>query len=375
MKKIYIIAGESSGDFLGSELIKSVKKKIPDIHIMGVGGPLMKREGLQSLFDTAELSVMGIIEVIPSLFHILKRIDQTVADILTQKPDVLVTIDSSGFCNRVIKKLKKKTKEIPCIHYVAPQVWAWKPGRAKKLGSFVDHLLCLLPFEPKYFIKYGLGATFVGHPLTQRPVELSLKDETLQNILILPGSRKKEVETLLPIFLNVCQKISDENLFKKPLHFFLPTLPHLEKIVKEMVEKSGLSIMITTDPLIKEEFFLKAHTALAASGTVSLELAKYSIPHIIAYKMNFFTATLLKIFIKVQYVSLVNILSGKKIIPECLQEECHEEIILKELINVQKTQKNDLNEAFQLLKSPDEKLTSSDLCVEVIQNIVKSYKK
>jgi lipid-A-disaccharide synthase len=153
---------------LGGGLMRALKNVLPDVEFHGVGGGLMINEGLQTLFPMHELSVMGVAEVLPKLFGLMKRIDQTSKEILRLKPDAVISIDSPDFCFRVIKKVKEKTKAIPCIHYVAPSVWAWRPGRAKDVSTFLDHVLTLLPFEPPYFTEHGLGATFVGHPIVER---------------------------------------------------------------------------------------------------------------------------------------------------------------------------------------------------------------
>ncbi|MCK4945246.1 MAG: lipid-A-disaccharide synthase, partial [Alphaproteobacteria bacterium] len=207
--RIFLIAGEASGDFLGAGLMRSLKEEHPDTEFFGVGGNLMTEAGLTSSFPMKEISIMGIAEVLPKLIHILARIRQMSSEILKTKPDVVVTIDSPDFCFRVVKKVKSKTKSIPCVHYVAPSVWAWRPRRAKKVSQFLDHILTLLPFEPPYFEKHGLESTFVGHPVVERLSrrgngEIFLQKHGIRGtqpiLCLLPGSRMSEISRLLKKF-------------------------------------------------------------------------------------------------------------------------------------------------------------------------------
>lgn len=377
MKKVYIIAGEFSGDVLGAALMKSLKKKNPKLVFKGIGGPLMKDEGLTSFFPMKEIAIMGVFEIIPHIFKLLKRIKETVNHILAEKPDAVITIDAPGFCKRVIGRVQKKFKsdllygKKPLFfHYVAPSVWAWRPGRAKKIAKFADHLFCLLPFEPPYFTPHGLDATFVGHQLASNYVEtLPIKANDCVNILILPGSRKGEIERLLPIFLQVVKRIQNDHFFDMPTHFILPTLSHVIDLVKatlikyEMVE--SIQLVESTDK--KDQVFEQAHFAIAASGTVSLELAKYAIPHVIAYKINWFTAYLVKFLLKTEYVALPNILTQREIVPECLQKNCNEDNIYEQFKKVvdQHNAPILLQQAFLKLRPADNK-SSSDICADVI---------
>lgn len=167
--KIYLIAGEASGDVLGSLLMKAVSREKPDTTFYGIGGPLMAREGLNSLFPMQELSVMGVAEILPKLKQLIGRIKQTVKNIQQLDPDILITIDAPDFCGRVVKALRDEQKASPLmVHYVAPTVWAWRPGRAKKIAGLYDGLLCLFPFEPPYFVKHNLPAGYVGHPVMEQ---------------------------------------------------------------------------------------------------------------------------------------------------------------------------------------------------------------
>jgi lipid-A-disaccharide synthase len=331
--RIFLIAGEASGDFLGAGLMRALKAKHPDIQFSGVGGSRMKEEGLNSLFPMEELSVMGIAEILPKLFSILSRIRQTAHEIVTAKPDAVITIDSPDFCFRVIKKVKARKLSIPCIHYVAPSVWAWRPGRAKKVAQFLDHLLTLLPFEPPYFEVHGLDATFVGHPIVER---LSRRGDSArfrkkygiadsQKILcLLPGSRMSELSRLLDKFCVA----TDAVLRARPdMMIVLPTLPHLKKYIQDFFVGKGINPLVIDQEEDKFDCFASSAVALAASGTVSLELALTDTPHIIAYKVSDLSAWIGKKLIKTPYVNLVNILLNRSVIPELLQEQCQPQII------------------------------------------------
>ena len=328
-KKIYLIAGEPSGDLLGSRLMKAMKAKYRnEVLFYGVGGETMEAEGLKSLFDISDLAVMGLAEVIPSIPKILGLIKQTVKNIEEIKPDVIITIDSWSFSSRIHKALRKKNLGIPQVHYVAPQVWAWKKKRARTMYKYIDLLLTLFPYEPKYFTPYNLQAEFVGHPVIESPVVHANAEEFRKKyninpkervVTVLPGSRKTEVSKLLPTFLETIKKLKAE---EKDLFFVIPTVKTVANQVKEMVKQSGEKILIVETQNDRYGAFRASSTAIAASGTVALELAICDVPHIIAYKVSPLTALLAKKFLKIQFVNLSNILLGREIVPELLQERC-----------------------------------------------------
>jgi len=373
---VYLIAGEDSGDFLGAQLIKALKKQAPGVKIMGIGGPLMEQQGLQSLFPMHDLSVMGLTEVLPHALHILKRILQTVRHIKGIKPDVLVTIDSPGFCLRVAKKIKD-FGNIPIVHYVAPSVWAWREGRAKKLASKVDHLLTLFPFEPPYFEKYNLPTTFVGHPLIEQNL---VPDQTFRDrhhipsdalvLSILPGSRVGEMKRLLPVFLEAMEILS--KTFKN-LHLVFPTLPHLVSSLSCALK--GISLPYTILDSVPEKYaaFFASDAALAASGTVSLELAFANLPMVIAYKVSPLTYHIVKRLVKVQYACLVNILLGTEIVPERLQKNCTPDKLaaeLEKILESKGTTQTYLKDVQKLLTPPTEEMPSS-LAARVVLKLIK----
>lgn len=317
--KIYIIAGEASGDLLGSNLANALIKQQSDLTLRGIGGDLMRDANVDLLFGYDEIAVMGLIELIPHIRRIKRLIQKTIDDISEFKPDILVTIDSPGFCNRVITGVKARTN-IPCVHYVAPSVWAWRPKRAYKLAKWVrvDHLMCLFPFEPPYFITHGLPTTVVGHPISSMdwtiddalPKTLGL-NPLKKNICLLPGSRRGEIKKHLAIFAETVKDL-DANIL----------IPTFDKFADEI--KTALpSAYVITDTLLKQKAMTLCDVALAASGTVSLELAMAKTPMIIAYRASWLTVLLLKRLLTISSVCLVNILLGKKVVLEYLQEACN----------------------------------------------------
>lgn len=381
-KRIFIIAGEASGDFLGGQLLQSLKKQHSNIKIAGIGGNQMSAQGLKSLFPMSDLSLYGLFELIPHLFKILKRIKQTKEAIKAFKPNVLVTIDAPGFTLRIAKFAKKL--KIPVVHYVAPSVWAWKPERAKKLAKniAVDHLLCLLPFEPPYFTCHGLSTTFVGHPIT----EITLPDDThfreslgisreATLVCVLPGSRKSEIQNLLKIFLQAVSKLS----LNRRIEVVLPTLPHLIPLIEPLIKNAEIPVRLVTTTEEKWQAFMQSSIALAASGTVSLELAYVGVPQIIAYKLSRLTYWVAKFLITTKYASLVNILNKEMVVPEYLQNQCNAEFLSKQLDSMlsdsktQKQMRQKYKEAIDMLKTPN--MNPSNVAVSVINRFLAEIKK
>ena len=327
--KIYLVAGEPSGDLLGSRLMRAMREKTNgNVEFFGVGGDTMQAEGLKSLFDISDLAVMGIMEVIPSIPKVLRHIKEVVKDIKEKAPDALVTIDSWSFSARVHKAVRNKKIKIPQIHYVAPQVWAWKKKRAKTMYKYIDCLLTLLSHEPKYFTPYHLPAYFVGHPVIESNVVEARGDDFYEKyhvgkdrriICLLPGSRKNEVSRLLPVFIEAARKLKEKD---NSFYFVVPTVSTVADSVKNIMKKSGLEYLIIENENDRYQAFHASVAAIAASGTVALELAIAKVPHIIAYKVAPFTAWLARHLLHIQFVNLSNILLGREVVPELLQEGC-----------------------------------------------------
>lgn len=333
--KYYLIAGEPSGDALGARLMQAIRKQDLAAQFYGIGGDSMQEQGLTSLFNISELAVMGIAEVIPSIPKILHRINETVAHIEEVKPDVIVTIDSWSFSARIHKKIRALKLGIPQVHYVAPQVWAWKKKRARTMYKYIDFLLTLFPNEPRYFTPYHLDAQFVGHPVIESAIVNGQKDKgkfkKKYNIkdklmLVLPGSRHNEVARLLPDFLAVVKQMQSKY---KNISYVIPTVSTVAEQVKRMVVESGLPIRVVEGETERHLAFQDADVAIAASGTVALELAIVNVPHIIAYKVPKLTEWVARRFLHIQFVNLSNILLGREVVPELLQHDCTPDNILQ----------------------------------------------
>ena len=334
MSLVYIIAGEPSGDLLASRLMSALTAKSPDIKFAGMGGETMAALGFESLFDISEISVMGILEVIPKLPLVMKRLKQVVADIEAKRPDVIVTVDSWGFVRQVLSRLKKAGVTTPKIHYVAPQVWAWKKGRAKTVARLTDKLMTLLPYEPPYFEKYGLECVFTGHPVIENTANLSDDYQSFRKkygipenatlISVLPGSRNSEIKRLIPVFKQVIGKLSKTY---PDLFLVIPSVAAIADKVSAAFADVGVPHCIVLGQFERYSAFKSGSFALAASGTVSLELAAFKTPHIIAYRFGYITNKILKYHAGTKYANLLNILADKFVIPEFVLENCREDLI------------------------------------------------
>ena len=357
--KIFIIAGEDSGDKLGSAIIDSLREAFDgSINFVGIGGNGMMNRGLDSIFPMSDLSVMGLVEIALQYPNLKNRLNQTIQSILDEKPDILLTIDAPEFCFRVAKKIKLSNKNIPIAHYVAPSVWAWRPNRAKKISEFVDHILALFPFEPPYFRDVGIKCDFVGHPIVTESLadeesiaefknEYSLADEPI--ILCLPGSRKSEIDRLMPVFGKTLEKFSNVLPNAK---IVLPSTPDIYEYSKKYLECMPKDIIFLTPEKIGIDKYLKfkkasfkiSSLALAASGTVSLELAANNTPMVIGYDMGFLSRQIIGLMLKIETVNLVNLITGNRNIPECLGVNCNSEDLFLEMIRVYSNKQNQIED-------------------------------
>lgn len=337
MLKIYLIAGEASGDNIGSKLMKALKSLDSQIEFFGIGGEKMQKEGMNLLFSANELAVMGFFEIIPHIFKFIKLLTLTEQNILEIKPDIVITIDSPGFSFRIAKKIRNKFSS-KLVHYIAPTVWAYKPDRAKKIAQIYEHLLVILPFEPPYFEKEGLDTTFVGHPAIEDfSIDKAKRFRSKYNIIdqdllicLAPGSRKQEINTLLPIFLEAIEIFKSK--LKRKVFIAIPAKANLNKLIKSYL--SVTSDVILVDEENKESLFSSSDIALTKSGTITTELAFYKIPMVVAHKVNPFSHWLLKKIIKVKYATIINIMADKELIPELLQEKCTPEMIANSLLDL-----------------------------------------
>jgi lipid-A-disaccharide synthase len=301
----------------------------------GIGGPLMQAEGLTSLFAMEELSVMGIAEVLPKYLHLKRRIREAAAAALAAQPAALITIDSPDFCLRVAAIVKAARPDLRTIHYVAPSVWAWRPGRAAKMAKVIDHVLALLPFEPPYMTAAGMSCDFVGHPVVSElratSEEKALMQGTSPLILALPGSRKGEVSRLAPVIGQVLQQL-------KAVHpqarVALPTVRGVEALVRDLSSNWPIAPQIITDPVLKRAAFAAADVAIAASGTVSLELAANQCPMVIAYDMHPVSLWLMHRAALIDTVTLVNLVSESRAVPEFIGKACRADHIAPALLDL-----------------------------------------
>ncbi|WP_172330782.1 lipid-A-disaccharide synthase [Mangrovicoccus sp. HB161399] len=344
--RLFLLAGEPSGDALGGALAAGLRDLVPGIRFDGVAGPLMQAAGVPSLFPMDELSVMGLAEVLPRYMDLRRRLHETAEHVVATKPDALVTIDAPDFSLRVAKLVKAKAPEIRTIHYVAPSVWAWRPGRAKKMAQMIDQVLALLPFEPPFMEAEGMRCDFVGHPVAaeQQPgPEAARRFRTSHGIapdaplvLVLPGSRKGEVSRLAPIFGPAIAGVAA----KEPrARFVLPAAAPVADLVREVTAGWTVKPLIL-DPtrgstlMEKAAAFAAADAALAASGTVSLELAATDTPMVIAYTFTRLTNAIMKRMALIDTVTLVNLVSESRVVPEFLMENCRPEPIAEALLQV-----------------------------------------
>ena len=333
--KIAIVAGEASGDELGYKLMRALKARAP-VSFVGVGGPRMEAEGLTSFFPMHDIAVMGIVPVIKKLPTILARIRETVDRIIAEQPDILVIIDSPDFTHRVAKRVRKALPSLPVVDYVSPSVWAWRPGRAKKMRAYVDHVLALLPFEPAAHQRLGGPAcTYVGHPLieilsTLRPSENEAQRRVTApyRLLVLPGSRRSEIRRLLAVFGETIARV---NAIHPDLDVVLPAVAHLHDEIVAGVADWPVKPRIVSGVDAKYEAFRTARAALAASGTVTLELALSGVPTVVAYKVSKVEEQL-KYLITVSSIVLPNLILGENAIPEFLQKDANAETLSHALL-------------------------------------------
>ncbi|KYK47290.1 lipid-A-disaccharide synthase [Bradyrhizobium liaoningense] len=340
MRKIFLIATEESGDRLGSALMKVLRQRLGDgVQFVGVGGRTMAREGLESLFPIEELSIVGFAVVVQQLPKILRLIRKTADAVAEALPDVLVIIDSPDFTHRVARRVRSRSPGIPIVDYVSPQLWAWRPGRARTMLGYVDHVLGLLPFEPEEYRKLGgPPCSYVGHPLIEqlsslRPnaEEQERRDGAPPVLLVLPGSRRSEIRHHLDVFGAALGRLQAEG---RTFELMLPTMPHLEATIREGVANWPVKPEIVIGENEKRAAFRLAHAALAKSGTVTLELALSGIPMVTAYRVGAIEAFILRRAIRVSSVILANLVIGKDVIPEYLQEDCTPEKLAPALRDV-----------------------------------------
>ena len=320
------MAGEASGDVLGGRLMAALRLRRPDLAFRGIGGRHMAEQGLDSLFPMRELAVMGLVEILPRARSLARRLGQAVADIERRRPDLVVTIDSPGFALRLLKRIAGLG--VPRVHYVAPQVWAWREHRVREFPGRWERLLCLLPFEPAFFRRHGLEARFVGHPVLQSGADagdagrfraLHGIDPSAPVLVLMPGSRRSEVPRLLPVFGRTLSLLAERMPGLVPV---VVASPVVAAVVERAARRWPVTPIVVTELDDKHDAFAAAGAALTKSGTSTLELALAGVPMAVTYRVNPLTAAIARRLIRVPHVAMVNLLAGRRLVPELLQGDC-----------------------------------------------------
>jgi lipid-A-disaccharide synthase len=377
-QKIWMLAGEASGDVLGARLILALRALRPDIEFTGVGGPRMEHTGFNSLFPMRDLAVMGLAEILPRLRSLNRRLAEAVADIERQKPDLVITIDSPGFSLRLLKRIK--LLGIRRVHYVGPQVWAWRESRVKAFPGLWDKLLCLLPFEVDFFAAHGVPAEFVGHPVLQSGADEGdaarfrarhgISNDS-KIVVLMPGSRRTEAPRLMPVFGRTMALLAQD------FPTLVPVIPS-SSVVAEVIARAAadwpVKPLILTELSDKHDAYAAAGAALTKSGTSTLELALAGVPMAVTYRVNPLTAAVARRLIRVKHVAMVNLLAKREIVPELLQQACTPEKLrdVVRLLLDDKTASNTQREAFSSimasLRAPSG--TPSDAAAHAIMEVL-----
>jgi lipid-A-disaccharide synthase len=354
-RRIFLIATEESGDRLGANLMKVLRQRLGGaVRFEGVGGQSMAREGLTSLFPIEELSIVGLAAVVRQLPKVLRLIRQTAGAVMRAQPDILVLIDSPDFTHRVARRVRSRNASIPVVDYVSPSVWAWRPGRARAMRRYVDHVLALLPFEPdEYRRLHGPPCSYVGHPLTEQITTLRPNVEEQRRrgqpppvLLVLPGSRRSEIRRHLAIFGEALGRLQAEGA---RFDLILATMPHLSEMVRDGVKGWSVAPRIVVGEQEKRAAFRIANAALAKSGTVTLELALAGVPMVTAYRVGAVEGWIIRPAINAKSVILANLVIGENVIPEFLQQDCTPEKLsggLREILSDSDLRRRQL-EAFE----------------------------
>jgi len=374
MKKIFILTGEPSGDKLASTVISKLKQRNPDIEYSCVGGTHLNSLGIKSIFDLREITYIGFTNVLFNILKIRNRINKTVEEVIKFNPDILFTIDSPDFTLRVAERVKMLNNNIKTIHYVAPQVWVWRPGRVKKFKKFLDHMLLLFSFEKKYFDKENITNTFVGHPLLEQnkkpKIDISsliTKDKKI--ISIFPGSRDSETNVLLPILGDFIKMMNEK--FNDYIFIFHSTNENRNSIIDFIKVNNIDNSQVISDDNIKPHILSTSVFSIVKSGTVSLEVCNAGIPSVIIYKINMINYFIMKSLVKVKFANIINIINNKEVIPELLQGECNAKEIYNSVVYFLKNpelMKKQIEQCRLTLKEIKSKDTSSENAAKVLIN-------
>ena len=374
MKKIFILTGEPSGDKLASKVISKIKQSNTKLEYLCVGGIHLRDLGIKSIFDIKDITHIAFTSVLFNIFKIRNKINKTVDEIIKFNPDILFSVDSPDFSLRVSEKVKKKNQNIKTIHFIAPKVWAWREGRVKKMKKYLDHILLLFKFEKKYFDKENLLSTFVGHPLLdderKSKTELdSIINDKKKIISLFAGSRESEIKIHAPILFEFIKKMNSK---EENLNFIFHSTEKYKSYLLNLLNKQNISnVEVISNEDIKGEVLKKSIFAVVKSGTVSLEVCNSNVPSIVIYKMNYFNYFIAKLFLKIKFANMLNIINNKEIIPELIQKECNPDEIFKSVYyflknpELIKKQLSDVKSAINDLKSYS---SSSDEASKILLN-------
>lgn len=371
--KIAFVVGEVSGDDLAADLLPTLRNYIESknlkLELLGLGGERLKSQGLNSLFDISEISVMGLSAVLPRIPQLLSRIRETANYIANANPDLVLLVDSPDYCHRVASRIRNINSKIPIYQYVCPSVWAWRSYRAKRMNTYIDHIFSILPFESDALKKLGgPSSTYVGHPLSHISVSVRPLPD-IPTLLLLPGSRRSEVERHLPLFHKTLNLLSSEDC---QFNLVLPAVPHLHDYIQSQIANWNFSVKIV-DSTNNETTFTNSHLALASSGTVSLQLALYKVPMVIAYKLDIF-ARLLSPFLRNTWsVVLPNLIAGSFIVPEHIAGDAIPHTLsqsLKPLLCETPQRKKQLKGFDVVAKRMKTKKSSAEIIIETLKPII-----
>lgn len=366
-KKIFVITGETSGDILAAEIIKYID--LENTIVQGISGYNLKKLGVKGPFENKDITFFGITDVIRNFLYIKKKINECVKYIENFKPDIIFSVDSPDFVFQVIKKIKKKNIVQPkFFHFVAPSIWAWRERRAQNIKKLLDKVYLLFKFEEKYFNKYNILNQFVGHPFFENFIFTNLNLNVDKKIIsFCPGSRKSEIELFLPIFIDTINHFGN----KFSYHFGLAR--GTEKIVQDKLKTlDDIEIIINTNEDLKNVYYKKSLITIAKSGTISLDLCKSQIPFLTIYKLSWLNYLIIKPFIKVKFINIINIIAKKEIIPELIQNDCTSKKIIQK-INFYLSNKLELKKMVEeynsILKSFSNKKTSKKIAEDLLKNL------
>lgn len=337
-KKILVVAGEASGDLHGAGLLKELKKINPDLEFFGMGGDKMRNEGLKILYHINQVSFMGLFEILSHLSFLRRVFKDIVLQIDSNKPDLAILIDYSGFNLRLAKKLKQRN--IPIVYYISPQVWAWRKNRVHKIKKYVDKMVVFFPFEVDFYKKEGVNVELIGHPLVQLAKPSLPKEQFLERmeakgdqiiIGLLPGSREQEIKKILPVMLEACHLLNSRLKNIKVAIGLAPTIDK-ELVLSQLNQNSDAQVLEN----LTYDVMKYSNLLLVTSGTATVESALMETPMLVIYKTNFMTYFLAKLLVKVPYISMVNLIAQKQVVPEFIQSQASPLLIAQEMEKILK---------------------------------------